>query len=118
MPDLLGFFFDWIWHKHIDCALVQVIMVRMHANPQFVPKFSLLIVKKTKFEEVYLALAVEVNRLENQSEVRQGQIQSHFVHTLHELSKIQCAIKIFIEPPEGFPEAREPFDDSVVDMDD
>lgn len=73
-----------------------------------------IVVKQAKLEVVDFLLFVKIDFVENQPIVRQSQIDAHFAHAEHEFSKIEGAIKIFIETPKCLRETLELLVDSIV----
>jgi len=55
---------------------------------QFLSQIMLINIQQTKLEVVHLTCLVEVNLVKEENVVSQGDLETHFVHTLNKLSEI------------------------------
>lgn len=61
-------------------------------------------VKKTKFKVVHLPCAVEVDLVKKQTVVCKRNLETHFVETLHEFSKVEASAEVFVHTSEALSE--------------
>ena len=98
------------WINIFHCALKHEILFVFRLFTfmflkESLPHLLFVVIKETKLGVVNLFLLVVVDLIEKEAIVGQCEIDSHFVHTCHKLSKVEGAVEVFVEPTESLCEA-------------